>query len=65
MPVGNLAFSSANNVTTQGIQATSIAQTTLSEIRATVEKHIKNTYLKSAQAPVGVKPILKAWMELN
>jgi superfamily II DNA or RNA helicase len=38
---------------------------TLSEVRGKVEKHIKNTYLKSVQAPVGVKPVLKAWMELN
>jgi hypothetical protein len=42
-----------------------VADTTLSEVRATIEKHIKNTYLKAAQAPVGVKPVLKAWMELN
>jgi hypothetical protein len=26
---------------------------------------IKNTYLKQVQAPVGVKPVLKCWMELN
>ena len=32
---------------------------------ASIEKHIKNTFLKPMQAPVGVKPILKAWMELN
>jgi SNF2 family DNA or RNA helicase/HKD family nuclease len=38
---------------------------TLSEIRAKVEKHIKNTYLKQVQAPIGVKPTLKAWMELS
>jgi hypothetical protein len=38
---------------------------TLKEIRERVEKHIKNTYFKSVQAPVGVKPVLKAWMELN
>jgi len=38
---------------------------TLSEIRRTVEKHIKNTYLKQVQAPVGVKASLKAWMELS
>jgi superfamily II DNA/RNA helicase len=38
---------------------------TLSEIRAKVEKHIKNTYLKKAQAPAGVKGILKSWMELS
>ncbi len=30
-----------------------------------VEKHIKNTYLKRVDAPVGVKPTLKCWMELN
>jgi len=40
-------------------------QKTLKEIREKVEKHIKNTYLKSVQAPVGVKPVLKAWMELS
>jgi superfamily II DNA/RNA helicase len=38
---------------------------TLSDIRAKVERYIKNTYLKQAQAPIGVKPILKAWMELS
>jgi hypothetical protein len=38
---------------------------TLSEIRARIDKHIKNTYLKQVQAPVGVKPVLKAWMELS
>ena len=42
-----------------------IEQQTLSEIREKIEKHIKNTYLKKVQAPVGIKPILKAWMELN
>jgi hypothetical protein len=38
---------------------------TLSEIRAQIDKHVKNTYLKQVQAPIGVKPVLKAWMELN
>ena len=42
-----------------------IKQKTLSDIRASVDKHIKNTYLKKVQAPIGVKPVLKAWMELN
>ncbi len=37
----------------------------LTDARLQIEKHIKNTYLKQAQAPVGVKPLLKAWMELN
>ena len=38
---------------------------TLVELRAKVEKHIKNSYLKRVDAPVGVKPALKCWMELN
>jgi hypothetical protein len=42
-----------------------LEQNTLKEIRAKVEKHIDRSYLKSLQAPQGVKPILKAWMELN
>ncbi len=42
-----------------------IEQATLAEIRATIEKHIKNSYLKKVQAPVGVKAVLKAWMEVS
>jgi len=42
-----------------------IPDKTLSEIRAAVEKHIKNTYFKRVQAPIGVKAVLKAWMELG
>jgi hypothetical protein len=38
---------------------------TLVELRGKLEKHIKNTYLKRVDAPVGVKPTLKCWMELN
>jgi len=38
---------------------------TLLDIRTKVLKHIKNTYLKRVDAPVGVKPSLKCWMELN
>lgn len=41
------------------------AEITLIGIRAKVEAHIKNTYLKRVDAPVGVKPSLKCWMELN
>lgn len=37
----------------------------LKDIRAKVEKHIKNTYLKRVDAPMGVAPVLKCWMELN
>ena len=46
-------------------RVTEIEQSTLATARKAVEKHIKNTYLKSAQAPVGVKPLLKCWIELN
>ena len=38
---------------------------TLCEIRASIDKHIKNTYLKQMQAPIGVKPALKCWLELS
>ena len=37
----------------------------LVEIRANIEKHIKNSYLKRVDAPVGVKPKLRCWTELN
>ena len=43
----------------------SMAQPDLQTVRLKVEKHIKNTYLKQVQAPVGVKPELQCWMELN
>jgi superfamily II DNA or RNA helicase len=42
-----------------------LSEPTLSEIRVKVEKHVKNTYLKQVQAPIGVKPKLKAWLELS
>lgn len=38
---------------------------TLKDIRAKVLKHIKDTYMKRVDAPVGVKPALRCWMELN
>ena len=34
-------------------------------IRKNIDKHIKNSYLKKVQAPIGVKPVLRAWMELT
>jgi hypothetical protein len=46
-------------------RVTAIEPPTLREIRLKIERHIKNTYLKQVQAPVGVKPTLKCWMELN
>ncbi|MEX0654156.1 MAG: helicase-related protein [Phycisphaeraceae bacterium] len=42
-----------------------VKQPTLADIRRKVDKHIKNTHLKALQAPLTVKPSLKAWMELN
>jgi superfamily II DNA or RNA helicase len=35
------------------------------DIRKKVELHIKNTYLKRVDAPIGVRPVLKCWMETN
>lgn len=46
-------------------RVTEMATAELSEIRATVEKHIARTFLRKVQAPLGVKPVLRAWMELN
>jgi len=43
----------------------SMEQKTLIEIRSNIEKHIKNGYLKRVDAPIGVKPVLRCWMELN
>lgn len=40
-------------------------QLTLVEARKKVESHLKDEYMKPRQAPVGVKPVLMAWMELN
>ena len=40
-------------------------QKTLLDIRKQIEKHIKNSYLKRVDAPVGVKPQLRCWLELN
>ncbi|MEE9265079.1 MAG: helicase-related protein [Vicinamibacteria bacterium] len=40
-------------------------QKTLKGTRAKVLKHIKNTYLKRVDAPMGVNPSLRCWMELN
>ncbi|MHC4281413.1 MAG: helicase-related protein [Planctomycetota bacterium] len=39
--------------------------TKLAPARKAIEKHIKNTYLKDIQAPIGAKPTLVAWMEIT
>jgi superfamily II DNA/RNA helicase len=43
----------------------SMDEKTLIDLRAKVERHIRNTYLKRVDAPIGVKPLLKCWMEVN
>lgn len=42
-----------------------IEKTRLIQIRGQIERRIKNTYLKRVDAPIGVKPRLRCWMELN
>lgn len=46
-------------------RVTQMEEVKLSDIRIAVEKHIAKTFLRKVQAPLGVKPVLKAWMELN
>ncbi|HUG00050.1 MAG TPA: hypothetical protein VMM60_18140, partial [Ilumatobacter sp.] len=41
------------------------SQEVLIEARAAVQRHIRNTYLKAAQAPVGVEAKLKAWLSMR
>ncbi len=60
---GDIIASIRSAVDTPRICKTS--PTTLMDLRGKVEKHIKTTYLKRVDAPVGVKPALKCWMELN
>ena len=43
----------------------SMDERSLIDIRSRVERHIKNAYLKRVDAPVGVGPALKCWMELG
>jgi superfamily II DNA or RNA helicase len=37
----------------------------LVEMRKKLDKHLVKTYLRKVQAPVGVNPVLRTWMELN
>lgn len=37
----------------------------LADARKAIERHIKQTYLKDIQAPIGAKPTLLAWMEIS
>ena len=42
-----------------------IERATLSDIRKKIEKQLINDFLRPLQAPVGISPVLKCWMELN
>jgi len=42
-----------------------LARATLADLRKQVERQVIADYLRPLQAPVGVTPILKCWMELN
>lgn len=43
----------------------SIERATLAALRKKVEKELVKTHLRALQAPPGVTPVLKCWMELN
>lgn len=60
---GDIVASIRSNVDTP--RKCNTEEKTLVDLRGRIEKHIKNTYLKRVDAPVGVKPALKCWMELN
>ena len=40
-------------------------QAALLEVKQKLDKHIKNSYLKRVDAPQGVRPVLKCWMEVS
>jgi hypothetical protein len=42
-----------------------MTEKSLFDIRKKVRDHIKNTWLKKIDAPLGVEPKLACWMELN
>lgn len=44
---------------------TTMSEDALSSIRAKLDKHIANTYMRQMQAPVHAKAVIKCWMELN
>jgi hypothetical protein len=43
----------------------SLDKTKLAALRAKIEKALTNTHLRSLQAPPGVLPVLKCWMEVS
>lgn len=47
------------------VRQCAIEKQTLSDIRKKVEKQLVADFLRPLQAPVGISPVLKCWMELN
>jgi superfamily II DNA or RNA helicase len=43
----------------------SLGRASLSKLREKVEKELVKTHLRALQAPVGVSPVLKCWMEIS
>ena len=43
----------------------SVTEETFSEYRKTIENYIKKSYMRTVQAPAGIKPRLVTWMQLN
>ena len=46
-------------------RAVAISAEDFAEYKKKVESHINRTYMRSVQAPVGVKPKLVTWMQLT
>ena len=51
--------------TPENQRKTVVDRNTLSELRKQVEKQLTAKFLRPLQAPLGVAPVLKCWMELN
>ena len=46
-------------------RAVAISADTFADYKKKIESHINKTYMRSIQAPVGVKPKLVTWMQLT
>lgn len=49
----------------EDIRMLSISTDNFAEIRKVIESHITKTYMRSVQAPMGIRPRLVTWMQLN
>jgi len=50
---------------TETPRCSTMSDSTLVDIRKKVQRHIKDSYLRRVNAPVGVNAVLKCWMEVN